>query len=208
MLSRLSLFVTAVLLSLVLAQAVNAQEASPMPGSDQAASCEDIEPRDATFFENVAGTPESGANGGPPEQGNAGATPTPFAMPEGDVVDEETAAAVSTLYEQLVACLNAGDFLRAYALYTEDYLVRNLSEEAITRLEATPVPSEESTRSEFGGLLDARLLDDGRIGALVTITNPQSGDVLIHSILREEDGRLRIDDETVVESEGSATPAS
>ena len=52
-------------------------------------------------------------------------------MPEGDVVDEETSAAVTALYQQLIACLNEGDFLRAYALYTDDYLVRNLSEEAI-----------------------------------------------------------------------------
>jgi hypothetical protein len=108
----------------------------------------------------------------------------------------------------LIACLNVGDFLRAYALYTDDYLLRNLSEEAIARLQATPVPTDESMRSEFGGLLDARLLEDRRVAALVTISNPQSGDVLIHAILREEDGRLRIDDEVVVESEVSATPAS
>lgn len=207
---RLSLFVAAstLSLSLGLVQVANAQDASPMPASDQAASCEEIEPRDAAFFEDVARTPESSASEGIPQEEAAGATPTPFAMPEGEVADEQTAAGVSNLYEQLVACLNAGDFLRAYALYTDDYLVRNLSEEVITQLDATPEPRDESVQSEFGGLLDARLLDDGRIAALVMLTNPQSGDVVIHSILREEDGRLRIDDETVVESEGSATPAS
>jgi hypothetical protein len=208
MVSRLSLLVTAGFLSLGVVHFANAQEASPSPASNQPASCDEIEPRDAAFFETVAGTPEESANEGIPEQDSAGATPTPFAMPEGDMADEMTVAAVSALYEQLIACLNAGDFLRAYALYTDDYLVRNLSEEAITRLEATPVPSDESTRSEFGGLMDARLLQDGRVAALVTISNPQSGDVLIHAILREEDGRLRIDDEAVVESEVAATPAS
>ncbi|MBW3632640.1 MAG: hypothetical protein KY456_06400 [Chloroflexi bacterium] len=208
MVSRLSLFVMAGVLSLGVVDLAHAQEASPSPDSSQAASCEEIEPRDAAFFETVAGTPEASANEGIPEQDAAGASPTPFAMPEGEMADEATAAAVSELYVQLIACLNANDFLRAYALYTEDYLVRNLSEEAITRLEATPVPSDESTRSEFGGLMDARMLEDGRVAALVTVSNPQSGDVLIHAILREEDGRLRIDDEAVVESEVSATPAS
>ena len=208
MFSRLWLFIAASLLSAGAFQVTNAQEASPAAGSAQPASCAEIEPRDAAFFENVAATPEAGANEGLPEQENAGATPTPFAMPEGDVVDEETSAAVTALYQQLIACLNEGDFLRAYALYTDDYLVRNLSEEAITRLEATPVATDESARSEFGGLLDARSVEEGRIAALVTISNPRSGDVLIYSILREEDGRLRIDDETVVESEVAATPAS
>jgi len=208
MFSRLWLFIAASLLSTGAFQVTNAQEASPAAGSVQAASCAEIEPRDAAFFENVAATPEAGANEGLPEQENAGATPTPFAMPEGNVVDEETSAAVTALYQQLIACLNDGDFLRAYALYTDDYLVRNLSEEAITRLEATPVATDESARSEFGGLLDARSVEEGRIAALVTISNPRSGDVLIYSILREEDGRLRIDDETVVESEVAATPAS
>jgi hypothetical protein len=208
MVSRLSLLVTAGLLSVGVVQFAQAQEASPSPASNQPASCEEIEPRDAAFFETLAGTPEASANEGIPEQDSAEATPTPFAMPEGDLADEETVAAVTALYEQLIACLNVGDFLRAYALYTDDYLLRNLSEEAIARLQATPVPTDESMRSEFGGLLDARLLEDRRVAALVTISNPQSGDVLIHAILREEDGRLRIDDEVVVESEVSATPAS
>ena len=208
MMGRSSLFVMVMVLSLGMGQIAMAQEASPVPAAGQVASCEDVEPRDAAFFEAVAATPEAGATPGIPEQENAGATPTPFAMPEGETADEATVAAVSTLYQQLIACLNAGDYLRAYALYTDDYLVRNLSEEAITRLEATPVPTDEAMRSEFGGLLDARILEDGRIAALVTITNPQTGDVLIHAILREEEGRLRIDDEVVVESEIAATPAS
>jgi hypothetical protein len=206
--SRLALLVAAGLLSLGVVHVATAQEASPSAAANQSASCEEIEPRDAAFFETVAGTPEASASEGIPEQGSSGATPTPFAMPEGDMADEATVTAVSQLYEQLIACLNAGDFLRAYALYTDDYLVRNLSEEVITRLEATPVATDESMQSEFGGLLDARLMEDGRVAALVTISNPQSGDVLIHAILREEDGILRIDDEAVVESEVSATPAS
>lgn len=208
MVSRVSLLMTTGLLSLGLVQFAHAQEASPSPASNQTGSCEEIEPRDAAFFETVAGTPEASANEGISDQDAAGGTPTPFAMPEGEMADEATVAAVSELYQQLIACLNAGDFLRAYALYTDDYLVRNLSEEAITRLQATPVPTDESTQSEFGGLLDARLLEDGRVAALVTIANPRSGDVLIHALLREEDGRLRIDDEAVVESEVAATPAS
>jgi hypothetical protein len=208
MLTRLPLLAATCFLSLVFVHIANAQDASPIPAAGESASCEAIEPRDAAFFETVAGTPETSTSEGVPDQEMAGATPTPVAMPEGDPADEATVAAVTELYQQLVGCLNAGDFLRAYALYTDDYLVRNLSEEAITRLDATPVPSEASTRSEFGGLLDARMLEDGRVAALVTISNPQTGEVLIQALLREEEGRLRIDDEAVVESEGIATPGS
>ena len=206
MAGRWFLLVTAGILSLGVVHVGSAQGATPAPSSDQMASCEGIEPRDAAFFDEVAGTPASSVSEGLPEQQTAGATPTPFAMPDGDVADEATVAAIAELYEQLTACLNAGDFLRAYALYTDDYLVRNLSEEAIGQLQATPVPTEDSMRTEFGGVLDARLLEDGRIASLVTLSNPRSGDVVILSLLKEEDGRLRIDDETVIETEISATP--
>jgi hypothetical protein len=199
--------VSAAIISLSITCTGYAQDATPAPGSEQAASCENIEPRDASFFEEVARTPESSASEGLPEQASD-AAPTPFAMPEGEATDEATLAAISELYEQLTDCLNSGDFLRAYALYTDDYLLRNLSEEAISQLQSTPVPSEDSMQSEFTGVLDARSLDDGRTAALVELSNPRSGDLVILSLLREEDDRLRIDDETVVESDVSATPIS
>ncbi|MBA3450111.1 MAG: hypothetical protein H0T18_02730 [Chloroflexia bacterium] len=72
---------------------------------------------------------------------------------------------------------------------------------------ATPVPAAESTQSEFGGVLEARVLDDRRIGALVSTSNPQSGEVVVFALLRRDGDRLRIDDEQVVDAElAGATP--
>ena len=48
----------------------------------------------------------------------------------GEDADEATVQAVTQTYRELVACLNAGEFLRVYALYTDDYLRRTLADVA------------------------------------------------------------------------------
>ncbi|MBA2596058.1 MAG: hypothetical protein M3Q50_11690 [Chloroflexota bacterium] len=134
-------------------------------------------------------------------------------MSEGEPADEAVVGEVTALYEQLIACLNARDYLRVYALYSDEYLERNFSEEMLNTLAATPVPTEASTQSAFGGVREARILDDGRVGALITTSNPQSGEVVVFALLRRDGDRLRIDDEQVVDAETSpgtaeATPAA
>ena len=184
-----------------------AQEGTPQSGDQPSASCEAIEPRNAEFFANLADSPQATPAEEAQEQGLNGAVATPITaeLPEGEAADEAAVAEVSALYETLIDCLNRGDYLRAYALYSDEYLLSNLSEDVLNSLEATPVPAEESTQSEFGGVLEARVLDDGRIAALVTTGNPLSGEVLIRSTLSREEEGLRIADEVVVEA---ATPAS
>jgi hypothetical protein len=198
------LTVLAVIFALGFGQPAVAQDATPA-GDAQTVSCEEIEPRDPASFEGMQGTPgaddAAGDEGADPEP----ASPTPFTMPEGEPADEAAIADVAHVYEQLIACLNAGDFLRAYALYTDEYLLRNLSEEALGELAATPSPVEESMQSEFGGVLEAVLLEDSRIAALVTVSNPQTGDIIIQSILTRDGDRLRIEDEAVVEAESTET---
>jgi hypothetical protein len=130
-------------------------------------------------------------------------------MPEGQPADDATVAEVTALYEQLVDCLNQGDYLRAYALYSDDYLLRNLSQGQIASMAATPVPVQESQRVSFGGILDARRLEDGRVGALITTHSEQAGDLVLFTIVRREGDQLLIDDEQVVETEMQlATPAA
>jgi hypothetical protein len=154
----------------------------------------------------LSGTPQAERAESGQATAAAAASPTPFVMPEGQPVDDAADAEIEVLYQHLIACLNAGDYLRVYALYTDDYLTRNLSEEVLDNLGATPVPVEESTQSSFGGVLDARLLDNNRIAALISVSNPQTGDIIISSILERKEDRLRIDDETVVEAEIPGTP--
>jgi ribosomal protein S16 len=187
-------------------QAAFAQEGTPgaggAGGGDTTAACQQVEPRDAEFFAGIEGTPaaeqEQAESQGTPA-GTDAETETSATL-EGEAVDEATVGEITELYETLVACLNDGDYLRAYALYTDDYLARNLSAETIGQLEATPVPVEESTRSEFRGVIDARAQDEGRIVALVMVNNPQSGDIIIRSTVVQEGERLRIDEESIVEA--------
>lgn len=177
------------------------------PSAEGNASCADVAPRDSAFFATLSATvPGTPANVG--AQGQGGASPTPFKMPEGESADEATVSEIGQLYQQLVGCLNAGDYLRAYAFYSDDYLRRNLSSDAINRLRATPVPVEQSQQSAFRGVLDARVTQEGQVVALVSVTNPQTGDVTIFSRLAREAGRWRIDDEMVVEAEIPGTPVA
>ena len=206
MATRLSTVILTAVLGLGFSGPVTAQESTPTDGSQPAATCDAVEPRDADYFSSLAESPAAT----PAEEGDGQtateATPVTAELPEGDIADDATTAEITGLYETLIDCLNRGDYLRVYALYTEDYLLRNLNAESLALLEATPVPVEESTRSEFGGVLDARVLDNGRIAALITTSNPISGDIIIRSMLIREDDVLRIAEETVVEAAMSATP--
>ena len=205
MTTRLSIVAVA-LLGIGFGQPVFAQEARPATGAAPTSSCEALEPRDAAYFADLAGS--SAAT--PAQDGEAqpatGATPVSAELTEGELADDATVAEVTGLYETLIDCLNRGDYLRAYALYSDDYLLTNLSEDILGDLEATPTPVDESTQSEFGGVLEARVLDDGRFQALVTTSNPLSGDVIIKSTLTREDEGLRIAEEVVVEAATPATP--
>lgn len=177
-----------------------AQEGTPA-ATAPSASCDDVQPRDVAFFSGLAATPAAEQDRAVSQATPASETAADMTL-EGETADEQTTNEVAMVYTQLVDCLNQGDYLRAYALYTDDYLQRNLSEELISSLHATPVPVEESTQSEFRGVLDARLMEDDQIGALVLVSNPQSGDTVIRSILIRDGDHLRILDEMPVETTG------
>lgn len=201
---RMALAGLVALIGVAILPIVSAAAQGSTPAAGAGASCGEVTPRDAAFFQAVAATPgaatpQSNAQG-------AAATPTPFAMPEGAAADDATVAEITQLYQQLIACLNAGDYLRAYALYSDEYLRRNLGQEAIADLAATPIPVEASQQSTFGGVLDARVLGDDRLAALISTRNAQAGELLVFATLRRVDGRLVIDDEQVVEAEITGTP--
>jgi hypothetical protein len=196
------------LLALGLRGAVAAQNGTPAAGTAMNGSCAQVQPRDAAFFRQLPATPAAQREQTTSQAASPAASPAPFAMPEGTPADDATVAAVGALYQELIDCLNQGDYLRAYALYTDNYLQRNLSAEAIAKLAATPVPTEEAQQSAFGSVLDARQLDDGRVAALVTTANPQTGETVIFSILVRDGETLRIDEEQVVESAVEGSPAA
>lgn len=108
------------------------------------------------------------------------ATPAPTTggatLPKGTPAREEETRAMETLVRAWLACQNAGEPLRAWALFSDGYLARLLSRQggltpAAYATLATPSPSigAPATLLTFRG---GRTLPDGRLGAIVTITYP------------------------------------
>jgi plastocyanin len=126
---------------------------------------------------------------------------------EGEDADEATVQAVTQTYRELVACLNAGEFLRVYALYTDDYLRRTLADSGmdLAQLQATPAPDQRETTA-LVGVSEVRQLAGGQITARVeTTSSPEGVATVIQGVLEQVEDRLLIADETVVDAT-AATP--
>lgn len=188
-------------LTLSIPGAVIAQDSTP---TTSGASCDAVTPRDAADFDAIAATPTDG------EAGNQDvATPeaTPFAMPEGDPASDEDVAQITGVYGTLVDCLNRADFLRISSLYTDDYLQRNFSADAIRNMDATPQAEGAETQTEFVAVQDARVLGDDRLAALIVTQNAETGEIVTYAELVRSGDQLLIDREEVV-TIGSATPTA
>jgi hypothetical protein len=129
------------------------------------------------------------------------ATPAPTTagqtLPEGTPVSTETADALQQIVRTWLACQNAGEPLRAWALFSDGYLYRLLSREGMPDLVASPVATPDEDASGGANLVDiqgARQLPDGRHGAIVTVTYPAVPMPKIFFLyFTETNGRLLID---------------
>ena len=103
--------------------------------------------------------------------------PGPDGLPVGAPADAATLAGIAATARELVACLNAGEFLRGLALYSDAFLRADLAgsggitEEAYAA-RATPFPRPPAAWFTLTEVRDARLLADGRAGAVVGIRGP------------------------------------
>lgn len=127
-----------------------------------------VEPRAFPFFPEGVGQ-------------RAAATPAPlatepeppFTNPTGDPASEETVTAVTATVREALACRNGNDFLRAYALFTQDMLVSLFGGPATIDPEIRAAITEEAgpvQRRQRVGLVsvtEVTLLPDGRVGAVV-----------------------------------------
>jgi hypothetical protein len=96
-------------------------------------------------------------------------------LPEGTPADSASSEEMEATVRLWLACQNAGEPLRAWSLFSEGYLYRLLSREAVISAEAytalaTPTPAAAS--AELLEIRDQRLLPDGSYGATVTIAYP------------------------------------
>jgi len=176
-----------------------AQEASPTAG---AAECV-TEPRDVEelvgFYFDPQGTPLA-----TPAATNV---ETEAELPQGEAVDLAVEAELSATLAELIACFDAGQYARAFALMTDD-LARQTGpdvsnpdedtpEEVRALLEAqlagTPVVDEpgmdQGATTDVGQGRDIRVLEGGRVGGVWTI----EGDAAF-VVFEEQDGRWLIDE--------------
>lgn len=92
------------------------------------------------------------------------------AFPVGVPAAAATAAAVTATARQLYACVNAGDFGRYLALFSDEAIRRSGTLSGIAAAivadgdAAEPEPRE--VRQHFAGLFHARVLPDGRVAAI------------------------------------------
>jgi plastocyanin len=178
---------------------VIAQDAPPAAGEViDPAECQ-VEPRPIEEIEQLVGTASEEADA-TPDAAQAGSM-------EGEDADEATVQAVTQTYRELVACLNAGEFLRIYALYTDDYLRRTLADSGmdLQQLQATPAPDRQETTA-LVGVSEVRQLAGGRVTVRVeTTSSPEGTASVVQSVLEQVEDRYLIADETVVDA-AAATP--
>jgi hypothetical protein len=169
----------------VLAPPATAQETTPatgLPVTPDPAECV-VAPRRIEDFAALVGT----------------SVPAPqeaFARPRGEPADPETAAAITATVRELVACFNAGDWLRAAALYTnagfgEDFA--GTTREELLVLEASPSPIEEMGRVALIAVRDIERLPDERAGAVVVVGAEGTPDIYAFLYFAPDGERWLID---------------
>ncbi|MBA3449760.1 MAG: hypothetical protein H0T18_00955 [Chloroflexia bacterium] len=193
-----------------MAAPVAAQDASPAAGETVCA----VEPRDVddlvAFYFSPEGTPL--------------ATPaaTTFGseteLPAGEPVDAVTEEAVNAVVAELIACFDAGQYARAFALVTDDG-ARSLGpdmsnpdedtpDEVRALLEAqlagTPVADEPGMepgmQTQVSPGRDIRLLEGGRVGGVWTIEGDTS-----FIVFEQEDDRWLVDEFIDIVEDGAAS---
>ncbi len=170
-----------------------------------------IEPRTVDELVPLLGPAEG--NGEAADAGAAPAAQNDIPVPLGQRADQETAAAIELTARELLACINAGDFLRLSALFTDTAVGPALgpAPEDPAGLERQPTPLPEDDRTRLIAITDTSLLEDGRAAAFVVLNDPQrppGGSETLLVLFAQEGGRWRIDgliDFTVPQPAGTPT---
>ena len=156
----------AILVVMALLTPVIANASQPTPDIPAPDECL-IEPRALPLFASVTPLPVT------PAPVDATAT-APRDMTEGQPAEPAVVDAVTATVRESLACRNGGDFARAYALVTDEFLVRVFGgPETIDPMVALALEGESprvrrGERLHLVSIAEVRVLADGRAGALVT----------------------------------------
>ncbi len=149
---------------LVAGRAVVAQTASPS-ASPGPVIC-DVEPRTDEEIEQLAQAAATPAAGSDEESLDD------TAWDGGVAADDQTTAEIESTLALIDACSAAGDLSRLLALYTDEFIVREvLATEPVPIMPGTPDASASTGTPEAAGtttsVIEVRLLPDGRAAAQV-----------------------------------------
>ncbi len=208
---RLSVLAAAPVAALLLTNLVVAQDATPESqlGSRSITPEECVvEPLSAEDVGAVLGADEELAS-------------ITFQVPLGEGVDIETEDRIVETVRSVIACLNAGDYLRGAALSTDNGarvlfggLAANGPEALQERLAEEPVVRTEAGYIRLIAITDAAALPDGNLSAFVVINEPTRlprGQETLLFIFSEVDGQLLFDNLigfTTIPPEDLATPTA
>ncbi|MCC6790977.1 MAG: hypothetical protein IT336_04780 [Thermomicrobiales bacterium] len=161
---RLALAAGAIGLSLLLAMPVSAQDATEsgevIPGSECMTPALPV-----TFLGELVATPAS-----------TEPYVMPTAAPTGETPDDETVAQIEATIRQFISCSNAGDVLRALALFDDDYLRRVVdptgeldpaTANELVESFATPIALTEDQLVVFLGIRTMVQLPDGKVAVVL-----------------------------------------
>jgi ketosteroid isomerase-like protein len=176
-----------------------AQEASPAAGEVIDPTECMVEPLTDEYLTSLAATPQAGTPQSD-ESSEATGSPAAFTPPQGEPAGDAEVEAVNATVRELVACLNAADYRRVYALYTEDYLAMNFAGEQQDVAEATPEPTEQATENALVGVSNVIMLEDGRLGAQADLVNADELQTSLYFVLENAGDRWLIDEVNVLES--------
>jgi hypothetical protein len=131
-------------------------------------------------------------------------------LPDGEPVDPATLDAVTATLETFLACGNAGDLPRLFALFSDDFLASHPEDFPPEELEslAATTPSPTPYPVTIAPIEQARLLPDGRVVLIADFNNesdePTTDRLMLWFV--EERGRWAIDD--LLPMGGATDPAT
>ena len=136
------------------------------PADPDPADCQ-VEPRTADELIALWYGPDGSPIAAPADEEE----PSEVTIPLGEPADEATVAAIEATVFGVFGCFEAGDFLAATALFTDELVASFGPEPGVGEQEArdflaTPEPEEEGDERILA-ITDVMVLADGRVGAFV-----------------------------------------
>jgi hypothetical protein len=136
--------------------------------------------------------------------------PIPYVPPSGELATPHQERQVEESVDQIVGCVNAGDFLGFLSLLSNDFLRRyggSMDIEDIDSLSDPATPAAVDDWLSVTGIRDVTVVADGRIQALVLFEQGDNNDPSLTSVLTfvSNGDRLLIDDWQPVSLDAAAT---